>query len=71
MSDEELVDPLQVRRDKCRQEEKCLKLKARLDKCTARVTSAKDTDESCFEEVIDLVNCVDHCAMHGLFAKLK
>lgn len=71
MSDEELVDPLTQRREKCREDEKCLKLKSRLEKCTLRVNNAKETSETCFEEVIDLVNCVDHCAMHGLFKKLK
>lgn len=71
MSEEEIVDPLSVRREKCRDEEKCKKLKARLDKCTSRVTNTKGTSETCFEEVIDLVNCIDHCAMHGLFTKLK
>lgn len=72
MSDEEIVDPLSVRREKCQQEEKCTKLKLRLDKCNARVEKAgKDTSETCFEEIIDYVNCVDHCAMHGLFSKLK
>lgn len=71
MADEEIVDPLTVRREKCQQDPKCLKLKSRLEKCTARVNNAKQTDETCFEEIIDLVNCVDHCAMHGLFSKLK
>lgn len=71
MADDEIVDPLNVRREKCREEPKCLKLKSRLEKCTARVNKAKEPTETCFEEIIDLVNCVDHCAMHGLFSKLK
>lgn len=70
-AEEEIVDPLSIRREKCQQEPKCAKLKLRLDKCTNRVTNAKETDETCFEEIIDYVNCVDHCAMHGLFSKLK
>lgn len=71
MADEEIVDPLTVRREKCQQEANCVKLKLRLDKCTKRVNKAKATEETCFEEIIDYVNCVDHCAMHGLFSKLK
>lgn len=70
-SDEEIIDPLIKRREKCQSEEpKCVKLKLRLDKCTKRVNKKND-GETCFEEIIDYVNCVDHCAMHGLFAKLK
>lgn len=71
MADEEIVDPLNVRREKCGQEAKCLKLKLRLDKCTKRVEKNPESGEVCFEEIIDYVNCVDHCAMHGLFSKLK
>lgn len=71
MADEEIVDPLTIKREKCSLEPKCAKLKLRLDKCTNRVNKAKEPVETCFEEVIDLVNCVDHCAMHGLFSKLK
>lgn len=71
MADEEIVDPLSVRREKCQQDAKCLKLKLRLDKCSKRVEKAKEPSETCFEEIIDYVNCVDHCAMHGLFSKLK
>lgn len=70
MADEEIVDPLTSRREKCEQTPKCLKLKARLEKCTKRV-EGKPTEETCFEEIIDLVNCRDHCAMEGLFSKLK
>lgn len=68
--DGELVDPLTIKREKCAQQPDCLKLKKRLDKCTKRV-ERKPGSESCFEEIIDYVNCVDHCAMHGLFSKLK
>lgn len=71
MADEEIVDPLQTKREKCKQEEKCLQLQKRLDKCTKRVEKHPEREESCFEEVLDYVSCVDHCAMHGLFSKLK
>lgn len=71
MADEEIVDPLATKREKCQEDPKCVKLKLRLDKCTARVNKNPNSEETCFEEVIDFVNCVDHCAMHGLFSKLK
>lgn len=72
MSEEEIVDPLAIAREKCSNEPKCLNFKKRLDKCTKRVTdNAGKTDETCFEEIIDLVHCVDHCATRGLFNKLK
>lgn len=71
MADEEIVDPLSTRREKCQADTKCVKLKLRLDKCTTRVNKNPDSGETCFEEIIDYVSCVDHCAMHGLFSKLK
>lgn len=71
MADEEIVDPLSTKREKCQQEPECMKLKKRLEKCTNRVNNTPGTEETCFEEVLDYVNCVDHCAMHGLFSKLK
>lgn len=71
MSDEEIVDPLVTARAKCVEKPECLKLQQRLDRCTRRVTkNAGKTEENCFEEVIDFIQCVDHCAMHGLFKKL-
>lgn len=71
MADEEIVDPLSVRREKCQEDPKCAKLKRRLENCSARVAKNPDSGETCFEEIIDLVNCVDHCAMKSLFSKLK
>lgn len=72
MADEEIVDPLNTRREKCRAEDpKCVKLTRRLENCNARVAKDPKSGETCFEEIIDLVNCIDHCAMHGLFSKLK
>lgn len=67
---DEIVDPLVARREECSKKDKCQALKIRLDKCAARA-SKPNSEESCFEEAIDLVHCVDHCAMHGLFSKLK
>ncbi|XP_034934383.1 cytochrome b-c1 complex subunit 6, mitochondrial [Chelonus insularis] len=69
--DEELVDPLQVRREECRQKPKCITLKEKLDTCNDRVNSRTKTSETCLEEIIDYVSCVDHCAAHGLMKLLK
>ncbi|XP_008545652.1 cytochrome b-c1 complex subunit 6, mitochondrial [Microplitis demolitor] len=69
--DAELVDPQKVLREKCSQEPKCVKFQERLTTCNNRVNSRKKTEETCLEELIDYVNCVDHCASHDLFSKLK
>ena len=72
MSEEqEIVDPMTTRREKCSLDPKILKLKQRLEECNKRVSSRKKTEETCFEEIIDYVSAVDHCAHHGLFDKLK
>jgi ubiquinol-cytochrome c reductase subunit 6 len=68
--DEELVDAQEVIREKCKTS-KCQQLAERLDSCNARVSSRKKTTETCYEEIIDLMHCVDHCAAKPLFSKLK
>ena len=72
MADDEVIDPLTVAREKCTESDECKKLRKKLNVCTKRVTAnAGKTEETCFEEVLDLVQCVDHCATRGLFSKLK
>lgn len=66
----ELVDPQEVLREECKQS-KCQSLAERLETCNARVSSRKKTTETCYEELIDLMHCVDHCAAKTLFSKLK
>ena len=66
----ELVDPQETLREECATAH-CQALKAKLDECTERVNSKSATTESCFEEVVDFMNCVDHCVAPKLFAKLK
>ncbi|XP_043269015.1 cytochrome b-c1 complex subunit 6, mitochondrial [Venturia canescens] len=68
--DEELVDPQKVLREKC-SENKCSAFQEKLSTCNDRVNSRKQTEETCLEELIDYVSCVDHCASHDLFSKLK
>ena len=48
-------------REKCRETPQCTKVKEILDTCNERVASRKETEETCFEEVLDYMHCVDHC----------
>ncbi|XP_059141954.1 cytochrome b-c1 complex subunit 6, mitochondrial-like [Physella acuta] len=68
---EELVDPLEELRKSCAEKEECSKLKDKLDSCSARVDSKSQTSETCVEELIDFMHCLDHCASKTLFSKLK
>ncbi|KAL0101564.1 hypothetical protein PUN28_019002 [Cardiocondyla obscurior] len=69
--EEELVDPQTVLREQCNQESKCVNFKGKLDTCNDRVNSRSNTEETCLEELIDYVQCVDHCVAKTLFTKLK
>lgn len=66
----ELVDPQETIREQCK-EHHCEKYVAKLESCNERVSSRKKTTETCFEELLDLFHCVDHCASEKLFAQLK
>ncbi|KRZ13784.1 Cytochrome b-c1 complex subunit 6, mitochondrial [Trichinella zimbabwensis] len=65
MSDE-IQDPLARLRKKC-QEEKCQQFVEKLEICSNRVKSRKNTEENCHDEVIDMMRCVDHCAVQRAF----
>ncbi|KAH9495139.1 hypothetical protein Btru_018470 [Bulinus truncatus] len=67
----ELVDQLVQLRETCAEKEECVKYKHKLDECTARVESRSKTSETCAEELMDFMHCVDHCASKCLFSKLK
>jgi ubiquinol-cytochrome c reductase subunit 6 len=67
---EELIDPQQVLREECT-EKKCTAYESKLKECNDRVNSRSKTAESCMEEVIDFMHCVDHCVAKTLFSKLK
>lgn len=68
---EDLEDPHEILREKCRATKKCAALQEKLDICNERVRSRKHTEETCEEELFDFVHCVDHCAAKTLFSKLK
>ena len=67
----ELVDPQKVLREKCSETQKCSKLQEKLNTCNDRVNSRSQTTETCVEEVIDYMSCIDHCAAKTLFHHLK
>ncbi|XP_076623903.1 ubiquinol-cytochrome c reductase 11 kDa subunit [Colletes latitarsis] len=69
--DEELVDPQKALREKCAIKSACYSMKEKLDTCNDRVNSRSQTQETCLEELIDYVECVDHCVAETLFSKLK
>ncbi|KAK3918455.1 Cytochrome b-c1 complex subunit 6, mitochondrial [Frankliniella fusca] len=69
--DEDIVDPQEVLREKCKAKPKCVALLEKLDTCNARVRSKKQTAETCAEEIYDWMHCVDHCVSHDLFKQLK
>jgi len=66
----ELVDPQGPIREACVAHH-CEKYKSKLDTCNERVNSRSKTTETCFEELLDLMHCMDHCASEKLFSKLK
>ena len=69
--EEEIIDPQVILRNECRETEHCAKYRIKLDSCNDRVNSRKKTAETCYEELLDLFHCVDHCASKKLFSKLK
>ncbi|XP_076750162.1 ubiquinol-cytochrome c reductase 11 kDa subunit [Xylocopa sonorina] len=69
--DEEVVDPQKIIRGKCSAEGKCAHLQLILETCNERVSSKTQTEETCMEELLDYVECVDHCVAKVLFSKLK
>ncbi|XP_020293261.1 cytochrome b-c1 complex subunit 6, mitochondrial-like [Pseudomyrmex gracilis] len=69
--EEELVDPQTKLRETCSQQAKCTNLQEKLNTCNDRVNSRTKTEETCLEELIDYVECVDHCVAKTLFSKLK
>ncbi|KAB0791807.1 hypothetical protein PPYR_03607 [Photinus pyralis] len=69
--DEDLVDPLDTLRDKCKATSHVKHLAEKLEECNNRVNSRSRTAETCIEEVIDFMHALDHCVSKDLFAYLK
>ena len=58
-------------KESCRSSAKCQGYVSTFDKCSERVGSRGDDEESCEEELFDLVHCVDACVAKEIFSKLK
>ncbi|XP_005110018.1 cytochrome b-c1 complex subunit 6, mitochondrial [Aplysia californica] len=69
--EEELIDPQDTLKESCSEKRECVTLKEKLDECNARVEGRSKTSETCTEEIIDFMHCVDHCVAKSLFTKLK
>ncbi|XP_017755571.1 PREDICTED: cytochrome b-c1 complex subunit 6, mitochondrial [Eufriesea mexicana] len=69
--EEELIDPQKVLRERCSKQSTCADLQKQLDTCNNRVNSKTQTEETCMEELLDYVECVDHCVAKTLFSKLE
>uniref|UniRef100_A0A8C7CKZ2 Ubiquinol-cytochrome C reductase hinge domain-containing protein n=1 Tax=Oncorhynchus kisutch TaxID=8019 RepID=A0A8C7CKZ2_ONCKI len=61
--EEDMVDPLEVVRDKCAQAEHCVHARAKLEDCESRVGSKSETREDCTEELFDFLHARDHCVL--------
>ena len=64
--EEDIEDPQEIIREKCRETKKCASLRDKLNTCNERVLSRKRTEETCEEELFDFVHCVDHCVSQML-----
>ncbi|XP_033331660.1 ubiquinol-cytochrome c reductase 11 kDa subunit [Megalopta genalis] len=69
--EDELIDPQKILRERCALKDYCKQLHEKLNTCNDRVNSRTKTEETCLEELIDYVECVDHCVAEKLFSKLK
>ncbi|CAG0923196.1 unnamed protein product [Notodromas monacha] len=70
--DGEMSDPLERLKGECEANKKCVALKARLEECNDRVNSCEgETTETCEEEIMDFIHCIDHCVAKDLFKYVK
>merc|ERR1711893_286057 len=67
--EEDLVDPKDAVEEGCQR--RCEKYQAKLTSCEDRVNSRSNTEETCEEELMDMVHCVDACVAKVLFTHLK
>ncbi|XP_034837314.1 cytochrome b-c1 complex subunit 6, mitochondrial-like isoform X2 [Maniola hyperantus] len=69
--DKDSPDPLTMERGKClERNSKVQKMADVLHACEQRVTSKSYTAESCSQEVVDLMEALDHCVGSRAFAKI-
>lgn len=62
--EEDLVDPQDELKESCSERQECVKLKEIFDDCEERVQSRSNTTETCSQELLDFLHCVDHCVSH-------
>ncbi|KAJ2453129.1 ubiquinol--cytochrome-c reductase subunit 6 [Coemansia sp. RSA 2336] len=67
--EEDPVDPAEAIKEACSESMSCKSLKHHYEECAARVENG--SQESCAEEFLHFMHCVDHCAAEKIFAKLK
>ena len=68
--EEDLVDPADKIKEECKTSH-CQSYVNKLEACNERVASKAETEETCYEEILDFYHCLDHCASKQIFAKLK
>ena len=54
-------DPQEKLRERCSEKSECAQLLEKMNNCNDRVNSKSKTSETCMEELIDYMHCVDHC----------
>ncbi|XP_042876031.1 cytochrome b-c1 complex subunit 6, mitochondrial-like [Penaeus japonicus] len=69
--EEDLVDPMDGIKEACTNTKHCAELGEAYSSCNDRVSSRSKTEETCSEELFDLLHCIDHCMASSLFQKLK
>ncbi|KAJ1828484.1 ubiquinol--cytochrome-c reductase subunit 6, partial [Coemansia sp. RSA 2703] len=67
--EEDPEDPAPAIKEACGESMACKSLKHHLDECAARVEEG--SKESCAEELLHFLHCVDQCAVPKIFATLK
>ncbi|KAJ2882740.1 ubiquinol--cytochrome-c reductase subunit 6 [Coemansia aciculifera] len=67
--EEDAVDPADKIKEECGETLHCKSLKHHLEECAARVEDG--SKESCAEEFLHFLHCVDKCAVPQIFAKFK
>ncbi|KAJ1811861.1 ubiquinol--cytochrome-c reductase subunit 6 [Coemansia sp. RSA 2598] len=67
--EEDPEDPSPAIREACGESLACKSLKHHLDECAARVEEG--SKESCAEEFLHFLHCVDQCAVPKIFSTLK
>ncbi|KAJ2727122.1 ubiquinol--cytochrome-c reductase subunit 6 [Coemansia sp. Benny D115] len=65
----EAEDPAPAIKEACGNSLACKSLKHHLEECAARVEEG--SKESCAEEMLHFLHCVDECAVPKIFATLK